>query len=220
MQNPLLSRLLTLAANGMAGFMDLAVGMLIVASLGTLFSLEITFYHLLIGGFFALFPDMDIVGDVIKGKAPESDHHLTLFHRPLVVLPTLALLTFLFVGSEWAVIVFSCVFWHYLHDTKWQSGLGGIAWFWPFTPQYWSPMHGFEPPREYTAHHDHLKKYWLVPSSLSLFELSIGLGALYGALSYSGFAGTAILLTGLSALVFGTVWVLYPLSALKRVTEV
>lgn len=219
MQNPLLTRFLTLGANGMAGFMDFGVGVFIVAMLGSIFSLDITFYHLLVGGIFALFPDFDIVPKILKGEEPDSNHHLTLFHRPLLIIPLLTVLAFLFAGPNWALIVFMCVFWHFLHDTKWFSELGGIAWFWPITDRYWSPLHGFEVPKENTPHHLYLQKYWLVPSTLSLYEFTVGVLTLYSACYLGGFVFLGAALSCAAASAFLAVWLLYPKTAVQHVHD-
>ncbi len=75
----------------------------------------------------------------------------------------------------WALITGLCVFGHYIHDTNFVGTNYGIAWFWPFSHQYWSVSGSFTPEVHVGSHHEWLLQNWLKPSVLSLREISIGL---------------------------------------------
>jgi hypothetical protein len=129
-----------------------------------------------LGGILSLIPDFDLVPSVLFGVSPTFDHRQTLFHRPLLVLPIVIALSYLLGGEMWLVITAICVSGHYLHDTNFIGTEYGIAWFWPFSKQYWSVFGSFTPESpESGSHHEWLRKNWLRPSFMSIREIFVGL---------------------------------------------
>jgi hypothetical protein len=164
-------RILFLCANMLAAFFDLTAGACIAAIVAMNFGVELLPAQLIFGSIFAVLPDFDlfipILSDTFRG-----DHHTTLFHRPLIMLPVSILIAGLIGGSLWAVIAGLCVFSHFLHDTR-DFGGGGIAWFWPFSKKYWS-LRGGENGERVNIHRRWIHKNWLQPSVLSVIECVCG----------------------------------------------
>lgn len=169
-------RLLVLGANGIAGFMDFGVGALIICLMSLAFDIHLPEWYLLIGGILALLPDSDIILPIIEGNQSEiGDHHQTLAHRPIIMLSLVMMMGILVGGLFWTTTAATCVFWHYVHDTRGFGG-GGIAWGWPFFEKYWSPLYGAEEPsRTPPDHQELLGEIWLRPSRLALCEITIGM---------------------------------------------
>lgn len=202
-------RVLIFCANGIAAFMDFGVGALIISLMTLAFDVPLPPWYLLVGGTLALLPDFDIVLPIIEGENIKSDHHQTLAHRPIVLLPLVTTIGFLIGGWFWAVTAAVCVFWHYVHDTKGFGG-AGISWFWPCSQKYWSPLYGAEEPQTPLGHHAMLRELWLRPSSFALCEIAIGLISLAIALhlaSVSVLASGALLF--LILLGIALVWISY-----------
>jgi hypothetical protein len=172
------TKFLLLAANAMAAFMDFGVGCLLATLVIRSLDLTIAWPYALIGGLLALIPDLDLVPSVIMGRSARFDHRQTPFHRPLLVLPIVTLLGFLFGGIAWASIAFLCVLWHYLHDTNFVDTSYGIAWLWPFSDQYWSVWGSYMGQSD-MGHHQWLAHYWLRPTFLSVREIGIGAVCLF-----------------------------------------
>lgn len=166
--------ILYLGANAMAAFMDFGVGYLIAVLVTMGFETSLPWQYLLIGGFCALIPDIDLVPSVLMGRSASFDHRQTLFHRPLLVVPIVTIIGFILGGYLWASIVFLCVVWHYLHDTNFTDTTYGIAWLWPFSSQYWS-LWGSYMSQTDLGHHQWLETFWMKPSILSVREVGIGL---------------------------------------------
>lgn len=176
---------LTYIGHFLAACMDFAMGILIVSILGSIFSVEIPLWVYVLGAFLAVLPDMDIILDVLKGSDLQGwDHHLTIMHRPTVILPTVAVIgAFLgfFLGSPlfYSLVFILCVFWHYLHDTKGFGG-GGIAWLWPVSRMYWG-FSGGEIPEEVRTREEPFYLEWIKPTALSVRELGFVVIILTGA---------------------------------------
>jgi len=164
-------RILYLYANLLAGFFDVSVGMLIAAVIETKFGISIAWRHLLIGGILAVLPDFDIVLPILFHTV-QGDHHQTIFHRPIVLLPVSILIGYAFGGFLWALITGVCVLFHYIHDT-----VGGIAWLWPFSGKYVT-FRGLENPSPEINHDTWIWENWLQPSLLSISEIALGSVAL------------------------------------------
>ena len=172
---------LWLAANGMAAFMDFGVGVLITAVGGYLFGVELHLLHLCIGGFLAFLPDLlDVAPVLLAGGEPVGDHHQTIVHRPLVMLPLVVLSGWIadqYLGSSffWTLIASTCVFYHYVHDMP-EFGGGGIAWLWPFSSKYWSFRYsGVEPSASPPMEHaEWIHTHWYRPTAVSIRETGIG----------------------------------------------
>jgi hypothetical protein len=142
-----------LIGNALAGYMDFGLGALIATVVSLWWNVAPEWWYLLIGAFFALLPDLDVVVTILAGKPSNIDHHQTLLHRPTFMLPLVALILFISAGAFWSTLATLCLLWHYLHDTKGLSE-GGVAWFWPVSKKYWSLTGGYMP------HHiipDHLQ---------------------------------------------------------------
>lgn len=170
-------RFLYLAGNVLAGFLDFAVGTFVVGVMTRVWEIEISPWLLVIGGITAILPDFDIVWFLVSRGRPSGDHHQSVPHRPLVMVPIVGLLAFLIGGDFWSVAISVCLFWHYLHDTHGFGG-GGIAWFWPFSRKYWSLSGGEEPEksemaRSESGHVEWINATWLRPSYVSVRDVII-----------------------------------------------
>lgn len=168
------TKFLILSANGLAALMDFGVGAFIAVLMAPFFGSEPTLFHLLFGGVLALLPDFDIVPTIFQGKSVAFDHHQTPLHRPLLMLTLVPATVFFFGGVLYASIAYTCLLWHFLHDTQWtRTYESGIAWLWPFSGAYWS-IYGPHAPVYTTDHHEWLRRYWLIPSRRSVSEISTG----------------------------------------------
>lgn len=125
----------------------------------------------------AVLPDFDIIPAILLNQEGIENHHTTLMHRPLVVLPAAALAALTLGGSAWALVAFLCVAWHYLHDTPPLSP-GGIAWLWPIDRRFMSLYGAQEPHPGALKHEEWIKACWLRPTLRSTSEIGIGLVAL------------------------------------------
>lgn len=157
------------AANLLAGFMDFGVGALIAAAVFAAGG-SAAWWQLLAGGFFALLPDMDNIWPILRGRV-EKDHHATVMHMPLLVLPLVAIAAFILGGALWGATALLCVLWHYVHDTPPLGG--GIRWLWPL---------GDEKMREQPYHELWIQKNWMRMSRMMVFEVGTGLAALVAAI--------------------------------------
>lgn len=166
-----------LLGNALAGSLDLSMGALIAAATLSSFGIQPELWHLALGAVLAVLPDFDIVVPILSGREAQGNHHTTLMHRPVLIIPAAALVAYIAGGQAWGMVAFLCVSWHYLHDTP-PLGMGGIAWLWPLDHRYWSPWGPSEPALGGMTHHAWLKKYWLQLSPLSSMEIGAGLMAL------------------------------------------
>lgn len=216
-----MEKLLKLCGNAMAAIMDFGVGALITALIGMMFGIDLSIWAYLVGGILGFLPDFDIIWPILIQDRPNGDHHQTLMHRPIILLPIVALVGWLLGGAFWSVTATLCVFWHYLHDTP-EFGGGGVAWFWPFSRNYWSILKGaISPERSLMAmseagHKQWLKEKWLRPSTISIREIEIGSAALGSATTISNWSRfgwwslvCGVLVWGLVWLLILTVWVLW-----------
>ncbi len=173
----MVEKLRILLANALAGSLDFCMGALIAAATLSTLGMQPALWHLVVGGILALLPDFDILGPILLGHEVEGNHHVTLLHRPVLVIPAAALAGYLLGGHAWALVAFLCVSWHYLHDTP-PLGMGGIAWLWPLDSRYWSPWGPQEPHTAGMSHYEWLKKYWFTLSPTFCMEVGAGLVAL------------------------------------------
>jgi hypothetical protein len=114
--------------------LDIGVGLFlgVVWSLATGTDLPISIG---LGAFFALFPDIDFVVQMITRRSLYAvDHtHRDLLHYPLPVIVGGALCMAVIAPSFAGLFVLG-VFWHFLHDS---CGVGwGIPWLAPFSERY------------------------------------------------------------------------------------
>jgi hypothetical protein len=137
------------------------------------------------GGVLALLPDFDLVWPIVRqlltGQNIAGNHHETLMHRPIALVPAATVIAYLIGGPYWALTACACVLWHYVHDTKGMGG-GGVAWLWPYSGDYWSPA-GFAKSTPADVEHDAwIEKHWMRLSATSARELGVGLIALVAAI--------------------------------------
>lgn len=197
-----------LAGNALAAFMDFGIGTAIATLVAYSYGVSLPWYLVFLGGILSLIPDFDLVPSVLLGVSPSFDHRQTPFHRPLLVIPIVLVLAYLPGGEMWFVIAGICVSGHYLHDTNFISTNYGIAWFWPFSHNYWSVFGSFTPePQETGSHYEWLRKNWLQPSFLSVREISIGFLGLSIALALMPFPLLSIGAVGFLIMVcVGSLW--------------
>lgn len=204
-----MGRLLEFIAKGMAAYMDFGMGILITSLTAYGMGVVLEPWQLIIGGFLAFLPDMDIVWLLLTGQKHKIPlHHTMPLHRPLFVIPVVTMVAWYVFGTFWGVVTFLCVTYHYMHDTKGPLGGAGLQWFWPISKMEWT-LRGPEPLSQHLnpTLDEWLTKEWLRPSRLSLFEIGLGTFALISgvALSYNACAAFAI---G-SAFLFGAFVVWY-----------
>lgn len=161
--------------------MDLGVGALIAVGLAKVFGLlpNSIFWSiglLLVGAILGILPDLDIAFRAMRGHRIDDNHHKTLWHRPLWVLPPVALLGIV-VGGMFGhpyfggTLAFVCVLYHYLHDTP-----DGIAWFWPVVDRCFAPKGFFdwsETPMEQPGNYDRWTNALLTPSPRYAAEILV-----------------------------------------------
>ena len=200
-------RLILYAGNLMAAVMDAGIGMLIAAMVGLYFGETLPWWGLLLGAAFALLPDIDLVPAVLWRGTFHFDHRQTPFHRPLLLIPLIAFITYLFGGLMWAMIALLGLLWHFLHDTNFLDDTYGVAWLWPFSDQFWSLRGSFPPPRP-QPHEDWVKLNWLRPTSVSVRELGIGSATALAAAKLGGMSPTkeGVLLLIFVAIIVGIWW--------------
>jgi hypothetical protein len=177
-----MKNVLILAGSGMGAFLDFGVGMMITALFAIIAEYPLAPWHLLVGGILGFLPDFDIIPLILRRKyATVADHHTTLMHRPIIVLPIATALAWLIGGNFWAIVTVLCVSWHYFHDTRALSD-GGIDLFWPLPAR----VTGFvEPPRVDLI--DWLRWRWFKPTTFALTELKLGsLGMFIGVFQVLG----------------------------------
>ncbi len=172
-----MEKILFAAAIGMAAFLDFAIGVLIVSLVARVYNSSLQLWHLVLGGALAFLPDFDMIIPLVRKKyAGAEDHHASLMHRPILVLPAVTFAAWWLGGTPWAIVAFLCVFWHFVHDTK-QFGDAGLAWFWPFSKKEWSLVGPEDPPQNPKVV-DWIYGRWLTPSPMSFLEITIGATAL------------------------------------------
>ena len=118
--------------NALAGLLDAAMGMAIVAGSSWALGRPVEPEWLAVGASMALLPDFDIVPNILRGRV-EDDHRATWWHAPLVVIPIAMIIALALGGAYWALVAAACLFWHYAHDT-----FDGVRWFRPLSPYYWT----------------------------------------------------------------------------------
>ena len=164
-------------AKCMAAVMDFGVGALMAVGILMYFEQEVTMYTFVIGGFLALIPDMDVVPSLMRGRSLQFDHHQSLFHRPLLVIPLATPAAYLLGGPIWGLIALLATTYHFLHDTGWFTDTTGISWLWPFSPHCWSWNRSYPVPG-HVDQHEWLGQHWLRPTTKSMIEIGLGLLAL------------------------------------------
>jgi LexA-binding, inner membrane-associated putative hydrolase len=106
--------------------LDIGVGILLSLFVAHTFGFHATLFFLLIGIFFILLPDIDIIPIF---QHTDYDHRSITHYPALYIL--LALLVYFSAGPVYAMLFVVCIVAHFLHDT---IGIGwGIAWAWPFS---------------------------------------------------------------------------------------
>ena len=171
-------RVLILSGSAMLGYLDLCVGSFIAMIVAKIVGVDVGLQHLLAGALLAVSPDIDIPLIILFRKKEIIDHHETITHNPLFMVPTMTCLTWYFWGPMWASIAVLCVLWHFIHDSEGVNE-GSLAWFKPFTNLHWTPLKPLvlsEPKKnEFVGGYASLlHKYWLQPSTISVQEMVLG----------------------------------------------
>jgi hypothetical protein len=165
-----LQKLFYLIANGMAAFMDFGLGCLIAVVTAIYFNHPLMWWEpLAAGAVFSILPDYDIVPFILRraatGKSFHFDHHQTILHWPIVVLPIVTAVMWYFFGEYWGNVAFVCIFAHYVHDAVFMEN--GIAWIVRLKRTFKGDTGHIDPDRWIAIN-------WLRPSGLSFIELLIG----------------------------------------------
>ena len=177
-------------SRGMAAIFDFTVGILVVAVVAHFLSVEPLWWWYVLGSFLAVLPDMDLMPMILTGRNVAFNHHETIMHRPVVIIPIATATAALLGGTFFALVALICVTWHYLHDMR-EFGGGGIAWAWPYSRLYLSFL-GNEQPEDAKMNFE-TENYleWLNPTPLSVREFILA----------------TILLIVSSQLIFGSIWI-------------
>ncbi len=170
------------AENALAGFEDFGVGAFIVSILAIMWRLEAPLWVLAIGGILALLPDFDLIIPILR-RSVVGNHHMTLMHRPLFLVPVATAICFVLGGTFLSAAAFLCVLWHFVHDSP-ETGGGGIAWLWPMSHKMFS-LRGKEIHPHGSDHAHYLKTSWARPNARSAREIAIGSVCLIAALLLS-----------------------------------
>ncbi|MEK7133418.1 MAG: metal-dependent hydrolase [Patescibacteria group bacterium] len=165
-------------AGALAGFLDFSAGAFIVY-LGSIFSdYQIGIPSYILGGILGILPDFDILY-IMFSKKTTFDHHQFITHKPVPMSLLFLMLGYFLGGVFWAIIASLCLLWHYLHDTEYILGGGGIAWLWPLSKLYYSPWRIVSPEKSLMAEHKNHEKWleeiWCKPSKTSVIEIFLGL---------------------------------------------
>ena len=159
-------QVIRICANAWAAFLDFAAGVGIVAIISMF---EATLLQLLIGGMLALLPDyinIPWIYKILTGQKIPYDHHANWSHRPVLMIPAVALICGLLGGERWTLIGLVCLLWHFLHD--YPFGDGYLNW-------GWLPFGWGTPDRTVLIDHDYwLDKNWLRHSWK--FQTEVGSG--------------------------------------------
>ena len=166
-----------LGANGLAAFQDLATGALFAVLLGRLEGVPLEWWYVAGGAFLMVLPDFDLIYPLLRrvltGRHIDSDHHESVFHWPLFMLPVVTVTAWTLGGSYWGLLAFFCLFFHYIHDGSNRQPEDRILWFFRIRPRYWSARDQTDPAKK--LNHDQWIQYkWLQPSDLSIREVTIG----------------------------------------------
>ncbi len=153
--------------NALAGLLDAAMGMAIVAGSSWALGRPVEPEWLAVGAILALLPDFDIVPSILRGRVASS-HRSTLWHAPLVVIPVVMIVAFVLGGTYWALVALACLLCHYAHDT-----FDGVMWGRPFSPYHWS-YRGRHVPLGPT-HDTWLKETWIQESVRAWIEMPLAL---------------------------------------------
>ncbi len=180
-----LIKLKKLIANGLVAALDFCLGAFLCVWILHGFGIQATALHAIIGGLLGLLPDIDLPSQFMKKQGEQIDHHTTLFHFPLLMIPACAFVAGLIGGQRWGCVTAACLLMHYLHDMT--GPYGGLMFFWPFTTDMFGvhgrERHGFSKREIYIRDfgHDHwIRTYWMRPSVLSIPELSFASAAAFG----------------------------------------
>ena len=211
---------LRFCGHAMAAFLDFCVGVFFVWVYSYIFLYKPNLEIYILGGALALLPDFDIFYITtikiwrwvkkIKRKN-KFNHRVYITHRPLVIIPLTALVSYYFGGLVWMVISISCVVWHYIHDSE-PFSESGIAWIWPFCDKFYtfkrivhSEIARQEGDEKY-GEHGWIDNLWLQPSLVSKIEL--GIGTILLMFVFMDNFGLSIISVSsiLPATVFGIVW--------------
>lgn len=191
----------SIGAVGLAMFMDIAVGIFIASAFvatGIFESSAPHWFILAAGGVLAVLPDFDlifpIIGWLFTGKNYAKNHHETVMHWPLFLLPVAGVVGGYFGGPYFALMALACVLWHFLHDASIMGPNDSIRWLFRTRPSYWSLIGKVDP--SFIPMAQWLQKNWLRPTRLSLIEIGLGSVALGSAatLEYSILFGAGVLL--------------------------
>lgn len=132
----------TLIGIGLAVLTDVGMGIIVFHLMGKLFRYELPLYFYLVGVFFSLLPDFDLLFIKI-GLA--KDHHQLPSHYPLVFIPIICLLVIVvaILGGAahprfWTSVAALCLFFHYVDDTWGRTSGIGLRWFMPWDRKYYS----------------------------------------------------------------------------------
>lgn len=164
------------AVRGMAAYADYGSAIFVVGVMAALAAKYLVWWEVFLSGFLQLIPDSDMVLPLLRDDYKEmTQHHSTLMHRPLLILPLSGIVAYMIGGAFWAVATLICVSLHYFHD-KSPIGDSDLYLLWPL-PRRWT---GYEDSPQYEGH-QWLKDRWIRPSRFALTELTVGsIGLLIG----------------------------------------
>lgn len=109
---------------------DTLIGLGTYVILSFLFWEKANLWFLLLAGFFAYLPDLDLTWFVFQSKEVRRLGHWRLgLHHPMILLPVSVGIVWWLSSPYLVAIAFVCIFGHFVHD-GWQNGMHWVS---PFT---------------------------------------------------------------------------------------
>jgi hypothetical protein len=175
-EGTIMFKIFYLGAVGLAAFLDLAAGTAFATILGVLSHTELEWWHLVSGALFFVLPDFDLILPILRrvffGERIAFNHHETVFHWPIFMIPVVTIVAWAVGGSFWGLLAFFGLVFHYLHDASNMVPADRLRWFFRPFPQFWSLEKRPDP--GYVESDEWIKTRWMQPSAIALRELMIG----------------------------------------------
>ncbi len=180
-----------------AVFFDIGVGLVLTTLVGVATNSEPSWTLLCVGLLGALWPDIDFIIWILRGKKVDhlAHQHRDLLHRPLILTPILTIAVWLWLGRQAGILFGIATLAHFTHDT---IGHGwGIKWLWPLDNRYWCyrscgdhpiQMHAWTKYEQDLMCEDYGNRHWMKQSYgswsggiiLELMVMGLGMASVVG----------------------------------------
>jgi len=169
-------RIFYLCAVGLAAFQDLAAGAAFATILGTLSHTQLEWWHIVCGALFFVLPDFDLITPILRrvflGERIAFNHHETVFHWPIFMIPMITIAAWSTGDSYWGLLAFFGLSFHYLHDASNMVPADRLRWIFRPFPKFWSLENRDDP--GYVESDEWIKSCWMKPSAFAMREIMIG----------------------------------------------